>query len=62
MVIRSQFENDADFKVALRDEFAKAALGGFTVDGHSDPANWNWDAIADHAWRAADAMLASRGL
>jgi hypothetical protein len=60
MIIRSACASDEEYRTALRIEFAKAALSGFSVDGHSDPTKWNWPAIAAAAWAAADAMIAAQ--
>ena len=46
----------------LRDQFAMAALTGFTnqVEGQQSPTTWAWDGLAQAAYRAADAMLKAR--
>lgn len=44
--------------MTLRDRFALAVLQG--AAGSPDSAGMSWNLIADHAYRAADAMLAER--
>ena len=47
----------------LRDQFAMAALTGFTNQeaGDEDPQDWNWGNLSRAAYLAADAMLKARG-
>ena len=46
----------------LRDKFAMAALNALATD-HPEAKSieeWNWDFMAETAYKAADAMLAAR--
>ncbi len=48
--------------MSLRDHFAGQALAGLSVPNPRDdsPEAWAWDAFAQAAYMAADAMLAER--
>ena len=56
-VIRSQCKDNDEYKQALRDDFAAAALQGVMAHGHTAP----FSAIAVEVYQLADAMLAARG-
>jgi hypothetical protein len=43
--------------LTLRDQFAMAALTGLSANPQYD---WNWAKMAEHVYRAADAMLEAR--
>ena len=48
--------------MTLRDYFAAAVIGGFSVAHEEDanPASWRWDELTETAYRAADEMLKAR--
>lgn len=55
-------EGRLDCAMSLRDWFAAHAFTGLCTD-HANanrPSEWNYDDLAECAYRAADAMLAAR--
>jgi len=66
-VIRSQCKDDAEYRIALRDDFAAAALTGLLGSPAWEKACEGQDITkvpsvsAEAAYEIADAMLAERG-
>jgi hypothetical protein len=60
-VIRSQCKDDAEYRIALRDDFAAAALLGLgAASEYTDGRMIHIEELARDAYEIADAMLSER--
>jgi hypothetical protein len=58
-VIRSQCKDDAEYRQALRDDFAAAAMNAILISGDRF-ANLKKRTVEEAAFEVADGMLAER--